>query len=223
MGKRALGSTGIEAGVIGLGSWQLGNTVARVAHRAAGLIAGINEQGAQMDDLLPHVLAILSTTPQRWNTLAHAVPSDLLDRKPKRGEWSALDCLRHLVTTEREVFPVRLAAFRAGRDFAAYDPDAAGAVEGADDPDELVAEFETLRGRSLQDVAPLSPDDLRRTARHAELGQVTLGEMLSEWAGHDLMHTVQGERAMMQPFIAGSGPWRSYFTDHDAQPPGSEV
>ena len=23
---------------------------------------------------------------------------------------------------------------------------------------------------------------------------VTLGEMLHEWAGHDLMHTVQGER-----------------------------
>jgi len=30
-------------------------------------------------------------------------------------------------------------------------------------------------------------------------------------SAHDLMHTVQAERAMMQPFIAGSGPWRPYF------------
>ena len=176
-----------------------------------------------MDDLLPHVLAILSTTPQRWNTLAHAVPDDLLDRKPAPGEWSALDCLRHLVSTEREVFPVRLAAFREGRDLEAFDADADGTVEGADDPDGLVAALETLRGRSLRDVAALSPDDLRRTVRHPEFGTVTLEQMLNQWAGHDLMHTVQAERAMLQPFIAGSGPWRSYFADHDATPPGAKA
>jgi hypothetical protein len=30
------------------------------------------------------------------------------------------------------------------------------------------------------------------------------------------MHIVQAERAVMQPFIAGSGPWRPYFADHDS-------
>jgi hypothetical protein len=44
---------------------------------------------------------------------------------------------------------------------------------------------------------------------------VTLGELIHQWAGHDLMHTVQGERAILQPFIAGSGPWRGSFADHD--------
>jgi hypothetical protein len=36
-------------------------------------------------------------------------------------------------------------------------------------------------------------------------------------AAHDLNHTVQAERALMQPFIAGSGPWRTagVFADHD--------
>jgi hypothetical protein len=28
------------------------------------------------------------------------------------------------------------------------------------------------------------------------------------------MHTVQAERAMMQPFIRGCGPWLKYFVDH---------
>jgi len=39
--------------------------------------------------------------------------------------------------------------------------------------------------------------------------------MLNEWAAHDLMHTVQAERALMQPFIPGSGAWRVYFREHD--------
>ncbi len=51
-------------------------------------------------------------------------------------------------------------------------------------------------------------------ARHAELGMVSLGDMVHEWAAHDLNHTVQAERAIMQPFILGSGPWRVYFQDY---------
>jgi hypothetical protein len=82
----------------------------------------------------------------------------------------------------------------------------------------MIAEFESLRKASIDLYATLNDDDLARTARHAELGLVTLGELIHEWAAHDLMHTVQGERALMQPFSAGCGPWRSYFTDHLAKP-----
>ena len=170
-----------------------------------------------MDDLLPHVLSVLSTTPERWRALAGTVQRDLLSRAPASGEWSALGCLRHLLATERDVFPVRVAAIMEGRDFEAFDPDAAGATAEAADPSDVVAEFEALRGQSLQAVAALTPGDLGRTARHVELGLVTLEQLLNEWAGHDLMHTVQAERAIMQPFIAGSGPWRGYFADHDVQ------
>jgi hypothetical protein len=31
------------------------------------------------------------------------------------------------------------------------------------------------------------------------------------------MHTVQAERALMQPFVHGTGPWRPYFHDHDLE------
>ena len=174
-----------------------------------------------MDDLVEHVQSILSTTPERWRTLVRTVPGDLLARPPAQREWSAIDCLRHLVATEREVFPVRVQAFLAGHDFEAYDPDAASATSGPSDPAQLVAEFEQLRAHSLRMLADLKPEDLGRSARHVELGRVTLTEMLNEWAGHDLMHTVQAERAVMQPFIGGSGPWRGYFADHEAGGPRS--
>lgn len=169
-----------------------------------------------MEDVLTHAIAVLATTPARWVNLVEGVPAALLTRSPAPGEWSALQCLGHLVDTEREVFPVRVEAFLAGRDLPAFDPDAAGTPPGAaEDPVALAAEFAARRTASLERLRQVTRGDLARGARHAELGPVTLEEMLHEWAGHDLMHTVQGERAMLQPFIDGSGPWRGYFADHD--------
>jgi N-glycosidase YbiA len=172
-----------------------------------------------MDDVIDSTRAVLSATPARWRELAKTVPSELLERAPKTGEWSALDCLRHLVDTERWVFPPRVRAFLAGEDFAAFDPDAEGSHSGGQPAEALAEELARLRDDSLALLGELTAADLERTARHAELGSVTLGEMLHEWAAHDLMHTVQAERALMQPFIMGTGPWRGYFTDHDAGPP----
>jgi hypothetical protein len=127
-----------------------------------------------------------------------------------------LDCLRHLLDTEQYVFPVRVEAFLAGRDFEAFNPDTQGTKPDADHkPADLAAEFARCRAASLTALSRVTPADLSRTARHSELGIVSLSEMLHEWAAHDLMHTVQAERAMMQPFIAECGPWRPYFSDHD--------
>jgi hypothetical protein len=108
-------------------------------------------------------------------------------------------------------------AFLAGQDFPAFNPDSQGTKPGGTPPADLAAEFNQLRQESLAVLAQITPADLGRQARHGELGPVTLGEMLHEWAAHDLMHTVQAERALMQPFIRGSGPWQVYFSDHVAQ------
>jgi len=61
----------------------------------------------------------------------------------------------------------------------------------------------------------VQPADLNREVIHGEYGPVHLTERLHEWAGHDLMHTVQAEQALMQLFVAGSGPWRPSFVAHD--------
>lgn len=170
-----------------------------------------------MENLLEQARGILVTTVPRWRTLTESVGDALLDRAPAQGEWSAAECLRHLVEAERDVFPVRVRYFLQGQNFPAFDPDAAAAQAEERTPLEMIAEFEMLRKSSLDLLATLNEDDLARTAMHAELGLVTLGELIHEWAAHDLMHTVQSERALMQPFIAGCGPWRSYFTDHLAK------
>lgn len=167
-----------------------------------------------MEALIAHTRAVLLTTVPRWQTLVTVLPADLLAAAPAPGEWSAAACLSHLLDTERAVFPVRVRALLAGEDFPAFDPDAEGTPPEARDPAAMLTELTALRQESLALLRGLTEADLARTARHAELGPVTLAQLLHEWAAHDLMHTVQAERALMQPFISGVGPWRSYFADH---------
>jgi hypothetical protein len=167
-----------------------------------------------METILDQARALLATTPLRWENLAQTLPAELLTRPPADGEWSALECLQHILDTEG-VFTARLGYFRAGQDFPAFDPDAEGTpLNATASPLEMTARFTRMRQDSLAALAAITPEDLVRRASHAELGMVSLGEMVHEWAAHDLNHTVQAERAVMQPFILGSGPWQVYFQDH---------
>ena len=166
---------------------------------------------------IPTIQSVLASTAARWKTLTNTLPADLLNRPPKPGEWSARECLQHLVDMERGVFPTRIRCFLAGENFPAFDPDSQGTrPELTESPIDLAAEFAQMRAETLTLIATLTIADLDRKAIHGGLGPVTLHEMLHEYAAHDLMHTVQAERALMQPFIAESGPWQVYFRDHIA-------
>jgi len=168
-----------------------------------------------MNDPLASVRAVLETTAPRWLTLAATLPPDLLRRPPAPGEWSAVDCIRHLNDAERDVFPVRVRAFLAGRNLTPYDPVAQGSGDVGEAPLALAEDFARLRRESLVLLAQVQPSDLKREVIHGEYGPVQLADLLHQWAAHDLMHTVQAEQALMQPFAAGSGPWRPGFAAHD--------
>jgi hypothetical protein len=159
--------------------------------------------------------AILSHTPTRWFNLVQTIPLELLSMKPAPNEWSALDCLQHLVDVERVSTPVRLKALLAGQAFPAFNPDeqapkAAPTIALAD-------EFALLRQESLLLLKQVTPDDLERRALHAEYGMVSMSEFLHHIAAHDLMHTVQAEQAMMQPLIKACGPWDVNYSAHLAK------
>lgn len=170
-----------------------------------------------MTDLLRWCRSVLAITPARWLELTRSLPDELLELPPLEGEWSAAACLQHLVDTERSVFPVRVQAILDGKEsLPAFDPDQERAPKGTKTSQELAVEFARLREAALGIFDQVKPADLSRGVRHREIGAVTLSELLNEWAGHDLMHTVQAERALMQPFIRGCGPWQVYFQDHMA-------
>ena len=79
-----------------------------------------------MDDMLEAARSVMATTVARWEHLVASVPADVLERPPAPGEWSAAQCLAHLLFTERHLFSVRLRNLLAGEDIVPYDPKAPG-------------------------------------------------------------------------------------------------
>ena len=88
-------------------------------------------------------------------------------------------------------------------------------ITDATDPAELARQLAPRRAANLELLGTLTESDLDRPSRHSALGPVTLRQFLNEYWAHDTMHLVQAERALMQPFIPETGPWRRYFADHD--------
>lgn len=164
---------------------------------------------------LEDVQAVLSTTPQRWQQMVGTFPVELLNRAPAEGEWSALNCLQHILVAEQTLFPARFHAFLAGENFVAFDPNQPHPDLDAQTPEQLVAAFVRDRQENLALIRQVQDEDLGRTVQHPALGTVTLAQMLHTWAAHDLNHTIQAERALMQPFMLGCGPWRSFYKDHE--------
>ena len=118
--------------------------------------------------------------------------------------------------TELAIFNARVLAIRAGEAFRGFDPDTEGHVHRITHTGpELVDQLRPMRAESLESLEALVPADLERTGKHSTSVPVTMAELLNEWAAHDTMHIVQAERALIQAFIPGSGPWRGYFADHD--------
>ncbi len=171
-----------------------------------------------MTDLIAQTIEILRFDAPRWRALA-TLDQELLRRQPEPGEWSALQCLGHAVDCEEAVFAERVRAILEGRPtLRSYEPDIEATPVSADtDPVALAEEHAELRRRSIELVASVTEADLDRTAQHPDLGVVSMRQLLNEFSGHDLMHVVQAERAVMQAFIPAAGPWRFYFADHDVE------
>jgi hypothetical protein len=167
-----------------------------------------------VENLLLEVREALTATPARWISLTTTISAAALEQIPAPGEWSAAQCLGHLIQTEKDVFPRRVRNFLAGEDISGFAPAGAAADYAQLSLPELAAEFARLRTQNLELIDGIQPTDLERSAVHSELGRVTLGQALRTWAAHDLNHTMQAERALMQPFIAGSGAWRIRFEEH---------
>jgi hypothetical protein len=165
--------------------------------------------------LLDQILPILTSTPARWTTMFQTYPAELVTRKPAPSEWSAVECLVHILESE-PLFNHRLHAFLAGE--PTLSPFSPGSEEtkaiAALSPAAMAARFAELRAGHLKALRGVTAGDLARTSTHTRLGPLTLANHLSEWAAHDLSHTVQAEEAMMQPLIESAGPFHIFFEAH---------
>ena len=57
----------------------------------------------------------------------------------------------------------------------------------------------------------LGKEDLKQRGRHPAFGVVTLSQLLSTWAIHDLTHLHQISRIMAHQYTEAVGPWKEYL------------
>jgi hypothetical protein len=126
------------------------------------------------------------------------VSGDRLRERPAPTEWSILECLGHMVDSEIVTSArVRWIIAEDRPDIVGYDQDqwVDGLRHGDDDPEELLAIFETLRSANLGLWARSSPATRARWGVHRERGEESYDLLFRLLAGHDRFHLAQAERA----------------------------
>ncbi len=121
--------------------------------------------------------------------------------RPEPGEWSANECVGHLIEAERRGFAGRI---RVIVEAAAARPDIPPDLEAWDPPAvaearrdhlrpaaELAGEFAMLRRDSVELVRGLRQADLARVGLHPEVGELRVSDLLGEWVHHDRNHIRQ--------------------------------
>ena len=121
--------------------------------------------------------------------------------RPAPAEWSANECIGHLIEAERRGFAGRIRVILEATtaqpdlppDLESWDPPAVASARRDDERDgrELAAEFADLRADGIALVRSLQPGDLDRAGRHPEVGELRIGELLGEWVHHDRNHVRQ--------------------------------
>ncbi len=75
------------------------------------------------------------------------------------------------------------------------------------DPEDAFDHFEEQRESNIEFLKSLPPGSGARKAKHAEVGEITLAQMLHEWALHDIGHICQiAELVRARKYLAGAGP-----------------
>jgi hypothetical protein len=169
-------------------------------------------QTALVTDIQP-AIALLEKTPFLFETLLRDLPADLLQWKPAADRWCVSEVLAHLADIE-QVYSERVHRFVAEDSPALqkYDPaTSAGGDYSRGSAVEHLARF-TARRRAIVAFLKTVPASAgAHTAKHSELGTITLSQMLNEWASHDLGHLRQvAELYRAHAFHPYSGPFQRY-------------
>jgi hypothetical protein len=165
-----------------------------------------------MDNGLP-CLDLLEATPDILRGLMAGLSEEDAQWKPAPDRFSIAEVLAHLALSEGHCYRERvdrtmeedrpaIEADDASLDYAQY---------RGRDPEEDFAHFEEQRETNLEHLRDLPPGAGSRIAVHGEKGEVTLDQILHEWALHDLGHIRQIAELVRARLLAGAGRLGEYY------------
>ena len=161
-----------------------------------------------MNDKLP-CLDLLEATPAILRGLMSEVSEEDARWKPAEDRFSIAEVLSHLSHSEWHCYRPRLDRLLS-EEMPDFEPDDAQMhleVYKNADPEEAFAHFEDQREMNVELLRGLPAEAGHRKALHRAAGEITLSQMLHEWALHDLGHIRQiAELVRARRYLAGAGP-----------------
>jgi hypothetical protein len=160
--------------------------------------------------------ALLARTPATLNALLRDLPNAWTLRNEGENTWTAFDVVGHLNHGERTDWIPRVNRILESGETRPFDPfDRFAQVRESEGQTlaQLLDEFARLRAANLAQLRAfnLQPADFTRRGRHPALGVVTVSELLSTWAAHDLTHLHQISRIMAHQYRDAVGPWSKFL------------
>src|SRR5579872_2233126 len=154
-------------------------------------------------------LDLLEATPAILRGLMSEISDEDARWKPAPDRFSIAEVLAHLSHSEGHCYRMRVDRFLSEKR-PEFEPDDAQFyldLYRDADPEEEFAHFEEQRDTNIEDLRKLPAGSENRVALHREAGEITLGQMLHEWALHDLGHVRQvAELVRARKYLAGAGP-----------------
>ena len=162
-----------------------------------------------MEDQGLPCLELLDSTPHILRGLMSELTEEDARWKPAEDRFSIAEVLAHLSHSEGHCYRKRLDRFLS-EERPEFEPDDAQMhleVYKNADPEEAFAHFEDQRETSIDFLRGLPAEAGNRKALHRTAGEITLSQMLHEWALHDLGHIRQiAELVRARKYLAGAGP-----------------
>jgi hypothetical protein len=158
----------------------------------------------------------LAATPEILRLMMAPVSDEQARWKPTADRWSIAEILAHLEHVEAHYFRagIELMLTAKNPELEPYDQNvwaAAGTYQDRE-PEESFAHWEEQREDNVTYLQDFELSSLTRTGRHPELGTVTVGNYLNEWAHHDLGHIRQiAELVRAQIYYPELGAFKSQY------------
>jgi hypothetical protein len=138
-------------------------------------------------------LDLLEVTPDILRGLMCELSEEDARWKPAADRFSVAEVLAHLSHSEGHCYRLRVDRF-LNEQLPELEPDDAQMhldLYRDRDPEDEFAHFEEQRETNVEFLRSLPAEAAGRRARHQEAGEITLAEMLHEWALHDIGHIRQ--------------------------------
>jgi len=166
--------------------------------------------------MLRDVIAILASTPERLKREIASMSAQEMKRPPAANKWSVQEVLAHLDDIEEIGMRARVAAMVETENPILPSIDQEKRAEdmkyNRKNPLRSLASLSRQRQANLKWLKKLRPAQLKRRGIHRKVGVISVEELVTEWAFHDLGHLKQILEIKRYTLYPRIGNMRAFYT-----------